>query len=127
MKLMTRLLILVMSIGLLMPVTSYAYDKLENAANPPGYNQPADKCPADSDKFIEPGCPLNKNLERLYKSSIPILLWLIILMIIVAGYVYITSGGNADRVKLAKDILGTTMIGAILLLMMPLILDALGL
>ncbi len=81
----------------------------------------------DSTKFIEPGAGLACNLERLYRNSIPLLLWLIILMIIVAGYVYITSGGNAERVKVAKDILGTTMIGAVLLLMLPLILEALGL
>lgn len=78
-------------------------------------------------KFIEPGCTLAQNLENLYRdAAIPLLLWLIILMIIVAGYVYITSGGSADRVKLAKEILGTTMIGAVLLIMLPLILQALG-
>lgn len=87
-----------------------------------------EKCDKVTDsKFVNPDATLACNLERAYANAVPILLWLIVLMIIIAGYVYITSGGNADRVKLAKDILGTTMIGAILLIMMPLIIDALGL
>jgi len=86
------------------------------------------KCPdVTNSKFVDPDATLACNLERAYANAVPILLWLIVLMIIIAGYVYITSGGNADRVKLAKDILGTTMIGAVLLIMMPLIIDALGL
>lgn len=37
-----------------------------------------------------------------------------VIMIVAAGYVYMTAGGNAQRVGLAKSVLGTALLGIIL-------------
>jgi hypothetical protein len=84
------------------------------------------ECNPSNDQLVDPDCPLAVNLTHIYNNSIGILLWLVILMFIVAGYIYITSMGSQERVKLAKDILVTTLTGAVLLIMLPLILKALG-
>ena|SRR3989338_2095099 len=80
-----------------------------------------------TDTLFDPSKDIATNFVNIYNQSLKILLWFIILMIIVAGYVYITSMGNPERVKLAKDVLATTLVGAAIWLTLPLILEAIGL
>lgn len=79
------------------------------------------------DTLINPNLGIADNLTCIYNNSIEILLWIVIAMLIVSGYIYITSMGNADRVKLAKELLVSTLVGAGILLVLPLFLEALGL
>lgn len=80
----------------------------------------------DPNKLIDPNATIQTNLIHIYNQSLGILLWIAILMLIVTGYIYITSMGSADKIKLAKDLLGTTLTGIILLLLIPLILRSFG-
>lgn len=77
-------------------------------------------------KLIDPKLGIGDNLTNIYNNSIEILLWAVMLMLIVSGYIYITSMGSPDRVKLAKELLVSTLIGGGLLLALPLILESLG-
>ncbi len=52
---------------------------------------------------------------------------LTVLMIIYAGYIYMTSQGDNTKINTAKDIFMGTLLGFVLLLTLGLILDFLGL
>lgn len=57
---------------------------------------------------------------------IPVIGTLAVLMIIFAGYIYMTSQGNPDRINTAKEILVGVIVGVALLFLIRLILSSVG-
>ncbi len=63
----------------------------------------------------------------VFSFSLKLGVWLTTLMIIYAGYKYMTSQGNPSAVNEAKDIIVGSLTGFILLLLIYLVLNVLGL
>jgi hypothetical protein len=68
---------------------------------------------------------LQQNLETLYPTSVKIIIFLAFLAVIYAGYTYITSLGQPDRIAEAKNWLIAAISGMALILLIPLIMTAL--
>ncbi|MCL5436000.1 MAG: pilin [Patescibacteria group bacterium] len=58
---------------------------------------------------------LGECIVAIYKWALGFSVILALLMIIFAGYLYMTSGGNAQRVTLAKEFFAGAIIGLIVL------------
>lgn len=65
---------------------------------------------------------INNILTRIY----PIVGALALLMIIYAGFLYMTSQGNPEKISLAKDIIIGVVIGIALIFLMGLMLRTIG-
>jgi len=65
-------------------------------------------------------------IQGIYGFSIRLGGTLTVLMIIYAGYIYLTSQGDTSKINNAKDILTGTLLGFIMLLAAGLILNFLG-
>lgn len=65
-------------------------------------------------------------LNDIYKWSIGVAAGLAVIMLLYAGYSYATSGGNADTINQAKEIIVGAIAGLVLLILAALILRALG-
>ncbi len=78
------------------------------------------------DSLICPNQTIGQNLERLYEISVPIILTLAFLVVLYAGYLYITSLGRPDAVNEAKNWFVAALVGSALILLLPLIIDFLG-
>ena len=76
--------------------------------------------------LIDPNKTIAQNIESLYNQSLGIILTIAFLVVIFAGYTYLTSFGNQEKIGLAKNLLLGAVIGVIFLLMIPLILNLLG-
>ncbi|MBI4022759.1 hypothetical protein HY375_01170 [Candidatus Berkelbacteria bacterium] len=81
---------------------------------------------ACGDQVIDPTKPINENLSCVYKKSVSLMFLLAFLVVIYAGYLYITSFGSPDKVNEAKEWLLGAVLGTLLLLLIPFILDALN-
>jgi hypothetical protein len=75
----------------------------------------------DPDKPVTAEC----FIEDFYTWSVPIGLGLAVLMIILGGYKYMTSQGNAEALGEAKEIIYSAIAGLVLLLLIALIYNAL--
>lgn len=64
---------------------------------------------------IHDSAALGKCVVAVYKWSLGVGVILALLMIIFAGYLYMTSGGNAQRVATAKEFFAGALIGLIVL------------
>lgn len=56
-------------------------------------------------------------VTELYKWAIPLGTALAVLVMIYAGYIYITSQGNPDSVKTAKDLIIGALVGLALIIL----------
>ena len=65
-------------------------------------------------------------VNRILTWLMPIVGGLAFLMLIYAGYLYMTSQGNPDNINLAKEILIGVIVGVILLFGIRLILGEIG-
>lgn len=72
------------------------------------------------------GNNLKEYSEKLYVWSIGIAGSLAIIMLIYAGYLYVTSMGNPDQINSAKEIIIGALSGLLLLILASLILRSLG-
>ncbi|MCL5795623.1 MAG: hypothetical protein M1338_04705 [Patescibacteria group bacterium] len=72
------------------------------------------------------GKNLKEYSEKLYVWSIGIAGSLAIIMLIYAGYLYVTSMGNPDNINSAKEIIIGALSGLLLLILASLILRSLG-
>jgi hypothetical protein len=66
-------------------------------------------------------------VQSIYSFSIKLGGSLVVMMIVYAGYMYITSQGDTSKINTAKDVLVGTLLGFVLLLSAGLILRYLGL
>lgn len=66
-------------------------------------------------------------IQAIYTYSITLGTSLAVLMIIYAGYKYLTSRGESSATSEAKDILGGALLGLAVLLLIRLILNFIGL
>lgn len=66
-------------------------------------------------------------INGLLKWLIPTLGSIALLMFIWAGYLYITSQGNPDKINFAKELVISTLIGILLLFSIRIIITELGL
>lgn len=76
--------------------------------------------------FFDPSKDLKGNLEAIYGIALKLIPYLVLLVGIWAGYLYITALGDEPKTQEAKKWIGAALAGLILLLLLPLILDALG-
>lgn len=77
--------------------------------------------------LIKAECPITDNLRNIYQKAIPLAFLLVFLVIVYAGYQYIISLGNPEKVKSSAELLVSVVTGLALLLLIPLIVQALGL
>lgn len=77
--------------------------------------------------LFRPGTTLQKNIEGIYTTSLKILPIIVFLVFLYAGYLYITSIGNEAKITEAKNWIYAALGGLILLILIPLIMQALGL
>ncbi len=73
------------------------------------------------------GSSLASNFENLYNLSLRVLPVIVLIILIYAGYLYISSLGNESRVGEAKAWITAGITGLVILLIIPLILMLLGL
>lgn len=71
-------------------------------------------------------CNLADYVNLILKWALPVVGGLAVLMIIYAGYIYMTSQGNPEAVAKAKDIIIGVAIGVLLLFLIGVILGTLG-
>lgn len=86
----------------------------------------ASACTSSGDGFVDPCATFGENLQKIYKESISLMMLLAFLVLIYAGYRYITSLGNPEATKDAKEWAVGAVSGIALLLLIPLIMQALG-
>ncbi|MFA6493383.1 MAG: hypothetical protein WCV58_04550 [Patescibacteria group bacterium] len=77
---------------------------------------------ADTEKELRTAGTIGNYITILYKWLIPFGAGLAVLMIIYAGYLYITSGGNPDNIKQAKDYIIGALVGLALIILAGIIL-----
>ena len=88
----------------------------------------ADKAAADcpgtgATGFIDARCDLAQNLTHIYDLSVPFIILLGFMGVIYAGYIYITSFGQPERINEAKAWLIAAVSGISLILLVPVILE----
>ena len=66
-------------------------------------------------------------ISAIIAWAIPILGGIALLMFIYAGYMYMTSQGNPDKINSAKEIVISTLVGILLLFGIGLIIRQIGL
>lgn len=71
--------------------------------------------------------PLHTMIKQFYGCSLEILPFLASIVIVWGGYMYITSLGNEEKVREAKNWIIAGISGLIIILFIPLILKTLGL
>lgn len=89
----------------------------------PGFEVQSENQAAD---LISPKATLAQNIKNIYDKSLGVILTIAFLVVIFAGYTYLTSFGNQEKINQAKVLLIGAVTGVILLLMIPLLLDFLG-
>ncbi len=65
-------------------------------------------------------------VTAIMKWAVPVISTLAIIMLIIAGYIYMTSQGNPDSIKNAKDIIIGVVLGLALLWLASLLFKTLG-
>jgi hypothetical protein len=74
-------------------------------------------------KFASSGNPIIRIVNVVMRIIIGAILLIALITIVVGGYVYMTSGGSAERVGSAKTLIGSALIGLVLALIGYAILD----
>lgn len=69
---------------------------------------------------------LSQYVNLLLKWALPVVGGLAVLMMIYAGYIYMTSQGNPEAVGRAKDIMIGVITGVLLLFVIGIILSTIG-
>ncbi len=90
---------------------------------------------SDTARKVEVGVPVNGTssfyyktyIQAIYNYSIQLGSLLAVLMIIYAGYRYLTSRGDSSAISEAKDIFAGALLGLAVLLLIRLILKFIGL
>jgi len=82
---------------------------------------------APTDFRDEPFTSLTDYISAIITWAIPILGSIALLMFIYAGYIYITSQGNPEKINTAKEIVISTLVGILLLFSIGLIVRQIGL
>jgi len=86
--------------------------------------------PLPGTSYNEPGklyaLDLADYIGMLYKYSLSIVTLLAVFMIMVAGVIWLTAGGSPDKVKNAKDMIASSLIGLLLMLFSYLILNTIN-
>lgn len=77
--------------------------------------------------FTGPVSNLSDYINGVLDWAIPVLGTVALIMFIWAGYIYITSQGNPDKINAAKEIIISTLVGVLLLFSIRLIIDQIGL
>ena len=72
--------------------------------------------------LIDPEKTLQQNLETFYPVAVQIIIFLAFLGVIYAGYLYITSFGQQDRITEAKNWLIAAVTGVVLVILIPVII-----
>lgn len=67
------------------------------------------------------------NFQNLYQLSLSVLPVIVLIILIYAGYLYISSLGNESRIGEAKAWITAGLTGLVILLIIPLILRLIGL
>ncbi len=75
---------------------------------------------------LGPAKNLSEYLSNIFNWIIPIVGGLAVLMLIYAGYKYITSQGNPEAISQAKDIIIGVITGIVLLFLIEIILRQIG-
>lgn len=70
---------------------------------------------------------LTDYISAIITWAIPILGSIALLMFVYAGYIYITSQGNPEKINTAKEIVISTLVGILLLFGIGLIVRQIGL
>jgi type IV secretory pathway VirB2 component (pilin) len=71
--------------------------------------------------------PLDQKINELYTSIVQFVAGpLAILFLVYAGYLYITSAGNPEQIGMAKEMIVSTIVAIIILLLAGLILQTIG-
>lgn len=77
---------------------------------------------ADTEKDLQNAGNISNYITILYKWVVPFAAGLAVLMIIYSGYLYITSQGNPDNIKQAKDYIIGALVGLALIILAGVIL-----
>lgn len=77
---------------------------------------------ADTEEELRTAGDVGKYVTLLYQFGIPFGIALGTLVIIYAGYLYATSGGNPDSLKQAKDLIIGALVGLALIILAGVIL-----
>lgn len=78
-------------------------------------------------QIIDTTKDLATNFQNLYQLSLSVLPVIVLIILIYAGYLYISSLGNESRIGEAKAWITAGLTGLVILLIIPLILRLIGL
>lgn len=78
------------------------------------------------EKFIDKDTPLITFVGTIINIITGIIVAIGVIVILVAGYVYMTAGGSGERVSLAKTMIGSALFGIILALVAWTILNTIS-
>lgn len=78
------------------------------------------------DRFVKNPNPIIRYMNIVITMVIAGIVAIGLISIVVAGYMYVTAGGNAQRVTAAKSLIGAALLGIILALGAFLILNTIG-
>jgi len=81
--------------------------------------------PAAHAALVDPNKTLQQNLEAFYPVAVNLVIFLAFLGVIYAGYIYITSQGQPDRINEAKAWIVAAVTGVVLILLVPVIINEL--
>lgn len=69
---------------------------------------------------------ITEYVSQILSKTLPIIAGLALLVIIYAGYLYVTSQGNPEQIVRAKDLIIGVVTGVVLLFLIKVILDQIG-
>lgn len=78
------------------------------------------------DQFVREGKPILRYTNIIIVSVIAGIVGIALISIVVAGYLYVTAGGDSQKVTTAKSLIGAALLGIVLALGAFLILNTLG-
>lgn len=78
------------------------------------------------DQFVRNPNPILRYINIVMISVIAGIVAIALISIVVAGYLYVTAGGNAQKVATAKSLIGAALLGIVLALGAFLILNTIG-
>lgn len=81
------------------------------------FEKPLPNSPPCIDTLVGPGAkPLSYYVGLLVAAFIALIVAVGIVMIVIGGFLYMTAGGSGDRVKMAKEIIISAIVGMVLAL-----------
>lgn len=79
--------------------------------------------PSSIDVLAQDSNAIVRYMSAAFNVATALIVGVALILIVVAGYLYVTAGGNAQRVSFAKSLVGTSLLGIILALTAYIILD----